>query len=140
MHQALTHPAGAAPGHDAGDTEGCQALASVLSQVGDKWTIMVIGVLSMGTARFNALQRAVPGVSHRMLAHTLRGLERDGLVKRTAFPEIPPRVEYELTQLGRSLTTPLAQLAEWASANRFAIEQSRAGFDLHAANSTSAAK
>jgi DNA-binding HxlR family transcriptional regulator len=139
LQQQLTHPANAAsvPGHHADDAEGCNALASVLSQVGDKWTIMVTGVLSLGTSRFNALQRAVPGVSHRMLTHTLRGLERDGLVKRTAFAGIPPRVEYELTPLGRSPTKPLALLAEWASANRFAIENSRSGFDLHSANITS---
>ena len=114
---------------DAEDHDGCKALASVLSQVGDKWTILVVGVLSLGSSRFNALQRAVPGISHRMLTHTLRGLERDGLVKRTAFAEVPPRVEYTLTLLGRSLTGPLAGLAEWASANRFFIEESRSGFD-----------
>ena len=123
-----------ATGHDPEDHEGCKALASVLSQVGDKWTILVVGVLSLGSSRFNALQRAVPGISHRMLTHTLRGLERDGLVKRTSFAEIPPRVEYELTLLGRSLTTPLAQLAGWASANQSSIESSRLEFDtLHRA-------
>ncbi len=109
--------------------EGCRALASVLSQVGDKWTILVVGVLSLGSSRFNALQRAVPGISHRMLTQTLRGLERDGLVERTAFAEIPPRVEYELTVLGRSLTKPLAGLAKWASTNRSFIEESRLKFD-----------
>ena len=82
------------------DHEGCKALASVLAQVGDKWTILVVGVLSLDHSRFNALQRSVPGISHRMLTLTLRGLERDGVVKRTAFAEIPPRVEYELTALG----------------------------------------
>ena len=126
-----TAKAAAATRHDSDDREGCKALASVLSQVGDKWTILVVGVLSLRTSRFNALQRAVPGISHRMLTHTLRGLERDGLVKRTAFAEIPPRVEYELTALGRSLTKPLSQLAGWASANRFTIESSRSEFDLH---------
>lgn len=133
MPERPTHPAkaAAAAGHDVEDREGCRALASVLSQVGDKWTILVVGVLSLRTSRFNALQRAVPGISHRMLTHTLRGLERDGLVKRTAFAEVPPRVEYELTVLGRSLTKPLAQLAGWASANRFTIESSRSEFDLH---------
>ncbi len=114
---------------DGEDHEGCKALASVLSQVGDKWTILVVGVLSLGSSRFNALQRAVPGISHRMLTQTLRGLERDGLVDRTAFAEIPPRVEYELTALGRSLTKPLAGLAKWASTNRSFIERSRLRFD-----------
>lgn len=118
----------AIPGNQAEDHEGCIALASVLSQVGDKWTILVIGVLSLRASRFNALQRAIPGISHRMLTHTLRGLERDGLVKRTVFPEVPPRVEYELTGLGTSLTKPLALLAAWASEHRHSIEQSRAAF------------
>jgi DNA-binding HxlR family transcriptional regulator len=119
-----------APVPHAEDREGCRALASVLSQVGDKWTILVVGVLSLGMSRFNALQRAIPGISHRMLTHTLRGLERDGLVTRTAFAEIPPRVEYELTALGRSLTKPLQKLAVWASASRVAIELSRSEFDV----------
>ncbi len=134
MYKPSKHLAKAAiaTGRDPEDHEGCKALASVLSQVGDKWTILVVGVLSLGSSRFNALQRAVPGISHRMLTHTLRGLERDGLVKRTAFAEIPPRVEYELTLLGRSLTKPLAQLAGWASANQSSIETSRLEFDtLH---------
>ena len=119
-------------GYRAEDHEGCRALASVLSQVGDKWTILVVGVLSIKASRFNALQRAVPGISHRMLTLTLRGLERDGLVKRTVFPEVPPRVEYELTGLGQSLTKPLGLLARWASEHRFSIEESRVQFDRSA--------
>jgi len=115
--------------HDAERHEGCKALASVLAQVGDKWTILVVGVLSSNPSRFNALQRSIPGISHRMLTLTLRGLERDGLVRRTVFAEIPPRVEYELTVLGQSLTQPLSQLAGWAAANRYTIEGSRAEFD-----------
>lgn len=116
-------------GKDFEAQEGCKSLASVLAQVGDKWTILIVGVLSLHAARFNALQRSIPGISHRMLTLTLRGLERDGVVKRTAYAEIPPRVEYELTALGRSLTKPLAQLAGWASANRSDIEASRVHFD-----------
>ncbi len=116
-------------GDTAGDNEGCKELASVLAQIGDKWIIMVVGVLSLSTSRFNALQRNIPGISHRMLTMTLRGLERDGLVKRTAFAEIPPRVEYNLTSLGRSLGKPLSQLAEWAALHRPAIEESRSDFD-----------
>ena len=119
----------AIPNGDSENHEGCKALGSVLSQVGDKWTILVVGVLSLDSSRFNALQRAVPGISHRMLTQTLRILERDGLVRRTAFAEIPPRVEYELTTLGQSLTTPLAYLAEWASPNRVSIEMARAQYD-----------
>ena len=117
------------PERESEDHEGCKALASVLSQVGDKWTILVVGVLSLDSSRFNALQRAVPGISHRMLTQTLRTLERDGLVRRTAFAEIPPRVEYNLTTLGRSLTKPLAHLAEWASQKRVFIEMARAEYD-----------
>jgi DNA-binding HxlR family transcriptional regulator len=103
----------------------CRALGAVLDRIGDKWTIMVVGVLSHGPTRFNAIMRTLPGVSHRMLTLTLRGLERDGLVKRTAYATIPPRVEYELTALGHSLITPLTGLASWAKANQSKIEAAR---------------
>lgn len=75
------------------DADTCKALGNILDRVGDKWTVMVVGILSDGPVRFNALQRAVAGVSHRMLTLTLRGLERDGLVKRTAFATVPLRVD-----------------------------------------------
>jgi DNA-binding HxlR family transcriptional regulator len=107
----------------------CKALAQILDRIGDKWTIMVVGVLSHGPMRFNALQREIPGLSHRMLTMTLRGLERDGLVKRTAYATIPPRVEYELTAVGRSLTEPLYTLATWARGQQANIEAARAAFD-----------
>jgi len=107
----------------------CKALAQILDRIGDKWTIMVVGVLSHGPMRFNALQREIPGVSHRMLTMTLRGLERDGLVKRTAFATIPPRVDYELTPVGQSLTEPLRALAGWARGKQAGIEAARAAFD-----------
>jgi DNA-binding HxlR family transcriptional regulator len=84
--------------------------------------MMVVGTLSDGPMRFNALQRAIAGVSHRMLTLTLRGLERDGLVKRTAFATVPPRVDYELTKLGHSLKPPLQVLAGWVQTNRAAVE------------------
>src|SRR5689334_20127427 len=87
--------------------QSCKALGQIFGRIGDKWTIMVVGVLSHGTMRFNALQRAIPGVSHRMLTITLRGLERDGMVKRMSFATIPPRVDYELTERGISLQGPL---------------------------------
>ena len=111
------------------DAETCKALGNILDRVGDKWTVMVVGILSDGPMRFNALQRAVAGVSHRMLTLTLRGLERDGLVKRTAFATTPPRVDYELTKLGHSLKKPLEILAEWVRVNQSAIEQARKDFD-----------
>ena len=111
------------------DVAECRGLAQIIDRVGDKWTVMVVGNLSTGPLRFNALMRAIPGVSHRMLTLTLRGLQRDGLVKRTAFATIPPRVDYELTDLGRSLTKPLAELAAWAGAKRRQIEEARENYD-----------
>jgi DNA-binding HxlR family transcriptional regulator len=111
------------------DAETCKALGSILDRVGDKWTVMVIGILSDGPMRFNALQRTVAGVSHRMLTLTLRGLERDGLVKRTAFATVPPRVDYELTKLGHSLEAPLSILADWARVHQAAVERARKSFD-----------
>src|SRR3546814_19576654 len=82
----------------------CKALGQILERVGDKWTILIVGALAtQGVMRFNALQREIPGVSHKVLTTTLRALERDGLVSRTAFATIPPRVDYELTeQIGRA--------------------------------------
>ena len=109
--------------------EDCRALVQLIGQIGDKWTVLVVGVLSLGPSRFNTLMREVPGISHRMLTLTLRALERDGLVKRTAFAVIPPRVDYELTELGRSLTKPLAMLAEWAASKQGSIEIAREAYD-----------
>ena len=112
------------------ERDDCRGLAQIIDRVGDKWTVMVVGHLSeRGTMRFNALMRAIPGVSHRMLTLTLRGLERDGLVRRTPYATVPLRVDYELTALGRSLTEPLAMLARWASARREEIETARAEYD-----------
>lgn len=107
----------------------CKAMAQVLDRVGDKWTVMVVGVLSGGPQRFNTILRTIGGVSHRMLTLTLRGLERDGLVTRTIYPTIPPKVEYELTELGNSLIAPLRALSSWGIKNRPAIEEARARFD-----------
>src|SRR4051812_24772688 len=84
-------------------SEGCRMVSSVLARVGDKWSVLVVMSLGQGPKRFNELRRMIDGVSQRMLTLTLRGLERDGLVTRTVFPTIPPRVDYELTDLGRSL-------------------------------------
>lgn len=107
----------------------CAALAQVIDRIGDKWTVMVVGHLSSGTMRFNAIQRAIPGISHRMLTLTLRGLQRDGLIARKAFETVPPRVEYRLTTLGHSLCAPLTALAGWASENRRKVEAARRLFD-----------
>lgn len=111
------------------DHEDCRALGEILDRIGDKWAIMVVGALSEGPMRFNAIMRFIEGVSHRMLTITLRGLERDGLVKRTAYATIPPKVEYELTKLGRSLIGPLRTLSDWVVRNRSAIEKARAQFE-----------
>lgn len=109
--------------------EKCKLLGQILDRVGDKWTIMAVGALSDGPMRFNAIMRRIGGVSHRMLTLTLRGLERDGMVRRTAYPTIPPKVEYELTPLGRSLTEPLATLLDWGERHTDEIEAARKIFD-----------
>ncbi|WP_075657433.1 helix-turn-helix domain-containing protein [Pseudochrobactrum sp. B5] len=114
---------------EADDHETCKALGQILDRIGDKWTIMVVGVLSSGPVRFNAMMKTIGGVSHRMLTLTLRSLERDGLVSRTAYPTIPPKVEYELTEAGRSLIEPLGVLSAWAVAYQPVIEQSRVEYD-----------
>lgn len=89
----------------------------LLDRIGDRWTVLIVGALDPGPQRFSALAARVDGISQKMLTQTLRSLERDGLVTRTVYPEIPPRVEYELTPLGRSLQVPLRALEEWAIAN-----------------------
>lgn len=116
--------------HGAESEAYCRALGQILERIGDKWTIMIIGVLATkGPMRFNALQRAIPGLSHKMLTTTLRGLERDGLLVRTAFATIPPRVDYELTEQGHSLHEPLLTLASWARSQQPYIEGARKRFD-----------
>lgn len=113
--------------------EDCRAVSEVLARVGDKWTVLVVSTLGDGPKRFNELRRALGSISQRMLTLTLRGLERDGLVSRTVFPTIPPRVDYELTDLGRSLLEPVLGLGLWARQNRPAIQQARLRFDAGAA-------
>ena len=107
----------------------CPAIREVLNRVGDKWSVQIVGLLGEGTMRFSELRRAIDGISQRMLTLTLRGLERDGLISRTVFPEIPPRVEYALTRLGDTLLEPIQGLAEWAGNNRTAIQTAREAFD-----------
>jgi DNA-binding HxlR family transcriptional regulator len=101
----------------------------VLHRVGDKWSVLVVSLLGDGAMRFSELRRSIEGVSQRMLTHTLRGLERDGLIERTVFPEIPPRVEYELTRLGKTLLEPIQGLADWAESHRTSIQDARTKFD-----------
>jgi DNA-binding HxlR family transcriptional regulator len=107
----------------------CLAVNSVLARVGDKWSVLIIVLLGDGKMRFNELKRLVGGISQRMLTLTLRGLERDGLVTRTVFPTIPPRVDYELTDLGRSLWAAVEPLGLWARSNVGDIHAARTKFD-----------
>lgn len=88
----------------------------VLDRIGDKWTALIIGLLEGRPKRFSELKRNIVGISHKMLTQTLRNLERDGLVQRTLYPEVPPRVEYALTPLGETLCTPIAAIRHWAEA------------------------
>jgi DNA-binding HxlR family transcriptional regulator len=105
---------------------------TLLAKIGDKWTLLVIGVLGEGRLRFTEIADTVPGISRRMLTVTLRGLERDGLLSRTVYAEVPPRVEYELTALGRSLQTVALRMAEWVREHQGTIAGHRAEFDeLH---------
>ena len=110
-------------------SEDCRAVSSVLARVGDKWSVLIIVLLGDGPKRFNEIKRVIGGISQRMLTLTLRGLERDGLVKRTQFPTIPPRVDYELTQLGLSLWEAVKPLGAWAQGHVKHITRARATFD-----------
>ena len=86
----------------------------LLDRIGDRWTVLIVGTLADGPMRFGQIARHVDGVSQKMLTQTLRALERDGLVKRTLYPQVPPRVEYELTEAGQTLRAPLRALEQWA--------------------------
>jgi DNA-binding HxlR family transcriptional regulator len=112
-----------------GVQESCKPVADVLLRIGDKWSVLIVMVLGNGPKRFNELRRLIQGISQRMLTLTLRNLERDGLVTRTVLATIPPRVDYELTALGRSLLLPISALGEWASENRTKVEAARLKFD-----------
>jgi DNA-binding HxlR family transcriptional regulator len=101
----------------------------VLDRVGDKWSVLVIVLLGQRTHRFNELHRAIEGISQRMLTLTVRALERDGLLSRTVHASVPPRVDYELTELGRSLLDPLNALTAWANAHREDIQAAREQHD-----------
>ncbi|MBL6853379.1 MAG: helix-turn-helix transcriptional regulator [Alphaproteobacteria bacterium] len=111
------------------DTPGCKAVSGVLQRIGDKWSVLIVTRLGARPMRFNELKKEITGISQRMLTLTLRGLERDGLVTRTVFPTIPPRVDYELTALGRSLLAPVSALGDWALKNIGRIDAARTKFD-----------
>ncbi|HEY0033224.1 MAG TPA: helix-turn-helix domain-containing protein [Devosia sp.] len=115
---------------DTSKSANCTAMSDVLNRIGDKWSDMVVGMLGRnGTLRFNELKRLINGVSQRMLTLTLRNLERDGLVTRTIYPEVPPRVEYGLTELGKTLQGPISELWNWSAENHGAIIDARAIYD-----------
>jgi DNA-binding HxlR family transcriptional regulator len=110
-------------------SEECPKISQVLARIGEKWSVLIIIMLAQRPHRFSELKRAIGGVSQRMLTLSLRGLERDGLVKRTVFPVVPPRVEYELTPLGKSLHAPVSALGDWARNHLGQIDVAREAFD-----------
>ena len=107
------------------------AVRELLTKIGDKWTIFLVLSLDLlgGRARFSQLERAIPGISQRMLSSTLKTLERDGLVIREVFPEVPPRVEYEITDLGKSLLLPMQRLVDWAKENWDQVRETQSKYD-----------
>jgi len=111
--------------------DGCPS-RRILDRIGDRWTVLVVGALGDGSVRFSELLRRVEGISQKMLTQTLRGLERDGLVARTVFPEVPVRVEYQLTHAGRTLREPLTALREWAVTHLGEVSTSQAAYDTGA--------
>jgi DNA-binding HxlR family transcriptional regulator len=121
---------------DTSQSANCAAMSDVLNRIGDKWSAMVVGVIARnGTLRFNELKRLISGISQRMLTLTLRNLERDGLVQRVIYPEVPPRVEYSLTELGRTLQDPIAALWDWSANHHQAIIEARTVYDARQAQS-----
>ncbi|NYI05231.1 winged helix-turn-helix transcriptional regulator [Allostreptomyces psammosilenae] len=139
-HTAVTTPGTAAetagpppagtrtPGPCADEYDDC-GIRDVLDRIGDKWSVLVMVELAKGVRRFRELQRAIPGISQRMLTLTVRRLERDGLVERTVHATVPPQVEYELTPMGRGLTAQLRALFEWAGENHARLVASRRRWD-----------
>ncbi|MEV5574100.1 helix-turn-helix domain-containing protein [Spirillospora sp. NPDC052269] len=122
----------ACPALSGQSAEACRARRT-LDRVAEKWTLMVVAVLGERTLRFGELKRECVGISQRMLTVTLRGLERDGFVVRTVYPEIPPRVEYTLTELGRTMLQAIVPLVEWTESHGEEIDAARAAYDLRTA-------
>jgi DNA-binding HxlR family transcriptional regulator len=122
---------------DSYDPAKCTTVSEMLARLGDKWSVLVIMMLRDGPKRFSELKREVVGISQRMLTLTLRALERDGVVRRTVFTTVPPSVEYELTDLGRSFAEPIVALGGWVFRNHALIQQARADFDARNTDSRS---
>ena len=106
----------------------CRAVGDVLGRIGDKWAVLIVTMLKPGSQRFSELEARIPTVSKKMLTQTLRGLERDGFILRTVTPSIPPRVDYELTELGRDLGGPIGMISRWAHENAHRVDEARARF------------
>src|SRR3989441_13048197 len=117
------------PGDPDTETDPACELRNILDRIADKWSLLVICLLADGTRRFSELRREIDGISQRMLTLTLRQLERDGLVRRTVYPVVPPRVEYDLTALGKSLLTSIGPLVAWARSHRDEIASARGAYD-----------
>lgn len=115
------------PGHL--DGTSCLPVTEILQRIGDKWSVMLVMQLHGGPKRFSELRRLAEGISQKMLTTSLRGLERDGFVSRTVYPTVPPKVEYQLTELGRDLAEPVRALGEWAVRNRGRVLAARERFD-----------
>ena len=111
------------------DRDAACKTREILDRIGDKWSLAIIHQLGGGTRRFTELRRAIDGVSQRMLTATLRGLERDGLVSRTVYPVVPPRVDYRLTELGETLLGAVSMLITWAADHSTDIDRARATYD-----------
>jgi len=126
MSPSHTEPSADMPSPNTG---GCLATRQILDRIADKWSLHIVAVLANGPRRFNELKRGIDGISQRMLTLTLRGLERDGLLTRTMYPTIPPRVDYELTDMGRTLLKPVMALVNWANDNQVAIAEAHTRFD-----------
>lgn len=120
------------------DPEACRQVLQILAIVGDKWSVLIVGQLRDGSRRFSELHRAVTGISQRMLTLNLRHLERDGLVSRTVHASVPPRVDYELTELGRTLLDAVVALGDWATTHRVDILEHRRRYDERTERSTGA--
>ena len=117
------------PGKQKLPEQDCAAIRRILGRIGDKWSLYIVGTLQGGPMRFNEIRRNIEGLSQRMLTLTLRGLERDGLVTRKVYPTKPPSVEYDLTNLGRTLLEPVNGLVTWVQKSKTAIEQAQAKYD-----------
>lgn len=108
--------------------ENCP-IRNVVTQIGDKWSMLILFSLVDGADRFNSIKSRIVGISQRMLTQTLRDLEREGYVNRTVYPEVPVKVEYELTEMGRGLVKPLYQLVKWAEQHHDQIKKNRNDYD-----------